>query len=100
MRAATRLLYYFPKEAAQLISDRLAALDVSRTGPPSSQPASRAELEALIKRENKNAVPTVAFIRAVAWCREPAVFAALRSICDRTADEDILQAISPSLGRR
>lgn len=94
--SATRLLFYFPKETVKMICERLAALDVSRTGPPSSQRASPSELEAFIQRETKNGVRTADFVRAVAWCKEPAIVAALKAVRDRTTDPDILQAISLS----
>lgn len=93
VNAATRLLYYFPRETGKLIADRLGALDVTRTGPPSSQPASPSELDAFMKREIKNGVRTAEFVKAVAWCREPPIVAALKSIRERATDADILRTI-------
>lgn len=91
--AAMRLLYYFPRESSELIAERLKKLDVTRTGPPSSQPANDSEMDAWLKREAKNGLRTDDFIKAVAWCREPAITKALNAIRERTTDEDILEAI-------
>lgn len=95
IESATRLLYYFPKETARMISDRVREFDVSRTGPPSSQPANPSELKAYVLRETKNGVRTAAFLKAIAWCNEPMVTVALKTVRERTDDEDILRAIAP-----
>jgi hypothetical protein len=93
VRAATRLLYYFPGETAPMIADRLNKLDVSRTGPPSAQPATPAELKTGIEREVRNGVRTADFVKAVAWCEEPTIVAAMKSIEERAGDPDVREVV-------
>jgi HEAT repeat protein len=82
--AAMRLLYYFPKESASLIAARLRSFDV--------QKAESAD-DRWMKREVKNGVGTVAFIKAVAWCTAPAIQDALADIAKRTNDPKIGTAL-------
>ncbi len=83
IRAALRLLYYFPKEAAPLIADRLKAFDVRD-----------ADGDAWMKREVKNGVRAVDFIKAAAWCREPSIREALADIAKQTDDKQIKALLS------
>src|ERR1700722_283752 len=62
IEAAVRLLYYFPEETAPLVAARLQALDVKA-----------AEGDDWRKRETKNGVNAVDFIKAVSWCKEPRI---------------------------
>ncbi len=95
--AAMRLLYYFPRETASLIADRLKKLNVGRSSQHGSgSPATDSELESYMRREAANGGGTSDFIKAVSWSREPAVRAAIRDIFGRTTDVDILLAALPS----
>jgi hypothetical protein len=78
VEAALRLLYYFPQESAPLIAARLQALDVKA-----------ADGNKWMKREVKNRVRTDDFVKAVSWCKEPAIQKALADIRKRTDDEAI-----------
>jgi hypothetical protein len=78
--AAARLLLYFPEESAELIAGRLDMLDVD-TGANSS----RAQLVA-------NGVIAADFIKAVAWCDEPRIKAALERVVERATDAEIIRA--------
>jgi hypothetical protein len=80
-RAATRLLYYFPKESAKLIAGRLEKLDVGKVDSP-------------IRQMVANGVRTDEFLKAVAWCEEPTVRAAVAGIFERAAQPcDVLAAL-------
>jgi HEAT repeat protein len=81
-QAAMRLLYYFPKETAPMISARLRSFDVRKT----------ADYDAWMKREVKNGVYADHFIQAVSWCKLPAIQEALADIAKRTDDPDIKAA--------
>ncbi len=97
-QAAMRLLYYYPDESAQLISDRLARLDVMKAGPgePSS-PAAGGDVDGWVRREVANGVRTDEFVKAVSWCRQPLVRAAVHDIFERTTDVDVLLAALPGI---
>jgi hypothetical protein len=98
-QAALRLLYYYPKETAALISGRLRSLDVRRTAAHGSgSPATEKELEAYTRREVANRVRTDDFVKAVSWCRESEVRKAIRDIFTKTTDIDILLAALPGIG--
>ncbi len=99
IEAAMRLLFYYPKETAALIADRLAKLDVKRTSRHSNwSPATSQELDAYTRRAVANGVRAEDFLKAVAWCPEPRVRAAVRAVFTRTDDTDILLAALPGLG--
>jgi hypothetical protein len=87
VEAAMRLLYYFPKETAALIGKRVQGLRVDR----------QAELDAWARREAANGIRTDEFIKAVAWCKEPAVRDAVRTVAKRTDDSSIFLATLPAL---
>jgi HEAT repeat protein len=82
-RAAARLLYYFPDETVPLIAARLRSLDVRH---PSSG-------EEWMRRDVKNGVETLDFIRAVAWSRDPRIQQALAHVEKATDDPHIRDAL-------
>jgi len=84
IEAAIRLLYYFPGEAAPLIAARLRSFDVKGT----------VRGDGSMKREVKNGVRTVDFIKAVRWSKEPVIREALADIAKRTDDPDIKDTLS------
>ena len=61
--AALRLLYYFPKDSARLIAQRLRNLDVHPTK----------SVRELIRTMVTNGVRQDEFIRATSWSQEPAI---------------------------
>jgi hypothetical protein len=83
--AATRLLYWYPKESASFIAARLRSFDVT-------DPWAGGE-KSFIQREVRNGVDTAGFIRAVYWSKEAAVRDALRDIGKRTNDRQIIDAL-------
>ncbi|QEL16693.1 hypothetical protein [Limnoglobus roseus] len=86
-QAATRLLYYFPKESARLVADRLDALDVGKGK----------DVDDYMRRAVANRVRTEHFIPAVAWSKEPLVRAALTRVFQRTEDRRIMLAAVPGV---
>jgi hypothetical protein len=82
VQAATRLLFYFPREAAPLIADRLRSFDVQAVGDVG-----------WMNREVKNRVRTTEFIKAVSWCKAPAIEKALADIAKRTNDPAFREAV-------
>jgi len=95
--AAMRLLYYFPKETVPMIIQRLQALRVERTGPGAGSRATDKEMEAWSRREVANSARTDEFVKAISWCKDPAVRRAVRSVFERTGDVDILLAALPGI---
>ncbi len=79
--AATRLLYYFPRESAALIVARLDALDVSAANAAGKS----------------DSVRPVEFVKAVAWSTDPAVRAAVARVFARTDDPDVVLASAPAV---
>jgi hypothetical protein len=88
IKATMRLLYYFPSQSVLMIADRLHRLEVHRIG---------ADRDAFTKRELANGVRTDEFIRAVSWCRQPAIHAESLGIFKRTTDPDLLLASLPAI---
>ena len=88
IHAAMRLLYYFPKEAAPLIADRLRSFDVRATD----------DVDAFIHREVASGCRAGEFIKAVSWCREPAIEQGIKAIFSKTTDVQILLAALPGIG--
>lgn len=82
VRAATRLLYYYPKETARLMADRIDALDVGKGDG----------VDDSMRRAVANRVRAVDFVQAVAWSKEPAVRAALTRLFRRAEDRRIMLA--------
>jgi hypothetical protein len=97
--AAMRLLYYFPKETAPMIAQRLVSLRVERTGPGAGTRHTEKEMKAWTKREVANGVRTDDFVNAVSWSKEPAIKSAVHSIFERTEDVDILIGSLPGIDR-
>jgi hypothetical protein len=87
--AAMRLLYYFPRKSVGMIADRLSQLDVNDYGKDKA---------AWDKQRERNGVDSVDFIKAIAWCKEPAIRDALLDIFKRTTDNNVLLAVLPGLG--
>jgi hypothetical protein len=83
--AASRLLYYFPRETASIVADRLRGLKAN--GPPPDEPA---DIDSWVEREKLNGVVTTDFIRAVSWCKEPAIQSALLNLFERATDMGII----------
>jgi hypothetical protein len=92
-----RLLYYFPEQAAGMIAERLSELDVTGVGPYEAPGMSQRQIEARKRRKAANGVWTPEFLRAVAWCREPAVHKELLGVFRRTTDPYIALAAVPAL---
>jgi hypothetical protein len=99
IEAAMRLLYYYPKETAVLIAERLRKLDVNKTSAR-GEDSLATERELFVRREVANGVRTKEFIKAVSWCREPKVRAAIRAIFTSTDDTDVLLAALPGIEDR
>jgi hypothetical protein len=97
VKAAMRLLYYFPNEATPLIARRLQGLHIERTGPGCGSLNTPKEMEAWERRELTNGVRTEKFVKAVSWCKDSAIRAAVHSIFKRTGDVDILLAALPGI---
>jgi hypothetical protein len=87
--AVTRLLYYFPRESVPKIAERLSKLDVRDV---------KGSHRSWRERETSNGVRTDYFIKAVSWCKEPAIRAALADISRRTTDREIRAALPASDG--
>jgi hypothetical protein len=81
--AALRLLYYFPREAAPLIAQKILSLNF----------ANRGDIAASFAADRAVGVDAASFLEAVAWCREPRVQRAIAEVKARTADRAVLQAI-------
>jgi HEAT repeat protein len=88
IEAAVRLLYYFPKESAPLIAERLKRMDVSRPRDPN---------DSWMLRDVANGLRTIDFLREISWCREPVIRKALFEIFQRTNDVSVTLAVSPSV---
>jgi hypothetical protein len=84
--AALRLLYYFPKEAASLVADRLDKLDVGKDREDS-----------WISRYIANRVRPNSFVESVAWSKDAAVRASLVALFKRADDVDALLAALPAV---
>jgi HEAT repeat protein len=87
--AAMRLLYYFPKESTPLIAERLKRLVVTK---PKSE-----KREDRWQREQANGLYVEDFLKAVAWCKEPAIRSVILDIFRRTDDAKVMAAIVSSL---
>jgi hypothetical protein len=83
--AALRLLFYFPKDAAPLVADRLERLDVGKDR----------EADSSMRRCVANGVRADNFIKSVAWSKDPGVRAALVGVFKRAENtSDLLAALS------
>src|SRR5262249_38276519 len=81
--AAMRLLYYYPRQSVEFVAQRLSQFHVENTGE---------DLKKWAERQAANGVATVAFLKAVAWCKEKAIQEALLAIFQKTTDPQILLA--------
>jgi hypothetical protein len=88
--AALRLLYYFPRESAPLVADRLGKLDVG----------SSENLDTFRRRCVANGLRATYFIKAVAWCKEPPVRDALVGVFKRAEDVESMLAALPAVEDR
>lgn len=91
--AAMRLLYYFPKETAGIIAERIDKLDLSATtrykdGSDSS-----------MKQCVANGVRADEFLEAINWCEEEPIQAALLRAFERAGDVDVVLAAAPAAAR-
>jgi len=86
--AAMRLLYYFPREAGDLVAKRLAQLDVRATGEGITN---------YVQREVSNGVRTKDFIKAVSWSGVPSVRHEVVKIFKKTTDVELLLAALPGV---
>lgn len=82
--AATRLLYYFPKESEKFIAQRLEKLNVGKGD--------------FMLQWVANGVRPEEFIKAVSWCKEPAVRAAVAGVFKRAEDRRDVLAALPAIG--
>jgi hypothetical protein len=89
--AALRLLYYFPQEAAPLIAGRLDKLDVTDALKSNGSSGWMQQCVA-------NRVRADEFVKAVAWCEEPAVRTAVVRLFRRAEDYWALMAALPAIG--
>jgi hypothetical protein len=85
--AALRLLYYFPKETAQLLAARLDKLNVGRDK----------NVDGYMTRCVANGVRAEDFVKALAWSKDPAVLAALVRMFKRAEDDEALLAALPAV---
>jgi hypothetical protein len=85
--AALRLLYYFPKESASLIAQRLDWLDV--VGPDHGL--------ATMHQDVTNGVRGDDFVKAVAWCPEATVRQAVFRVFQRATDVRVILNASPGV---
>jgi HEAT repeat protein len=88
IEAAIRLLYYFPKESAPLIAERLKRMDVRRP---------KQDNDASMMRDVANGAYTTDFLKAMNWCKEPMIRKALFDIFERTNDVQVTLAVLPSV---
>lgn len=84
INAALRLLYYFPKESAVVIAQRLKSFNGVN---------SKIGIDTTMKREVTNGVRADKFIGAVRWSKEPAIQEALAELKKHSDDPNILKAI-------
>jgi HEAT repeat protein len=88
IEAAVRLLYYFPKESAPLIAERLKRLDVARP---------KEERKGWMLREVANGARTTELLKALTWCKEPAIRQALLDLFLRSDDARVTLAVLPAV---
>lgn len=91
--AAMRLLYYYPKESAGFIAQRIDKLDLTPTEPDKD------DLGLYMKQCVANGVRADGFIEAIAWCDEPAILAALSRAFERAGDLSVALATEPAAAK-
>lgn len=87
VEAIVRLLYYYPREMAPLIAERLKRMDVRKRKPD----------EDWRIRQAADGVDMIDFLKAIIWSKEPSVRAAIFDIFERTDDAHIAAAVLPSV---
>ncbi len=92
--AATRLLYYFPGESADLIAGRLRQFRMASTSRADDHP----NVEEFIRQSLGNQVYADHFVKAVASSHLPAIEAALKEIVQRTPNRYLMLAAVPGIG--
>jgi hypothetical protein len=85
--AALRLLFYFDRDASQLVASRLENLEVGKDQ----------NLDSFIRRCVANRVRTVDFVKAVAWCKAPDVRSSLVELFKRAGDIDTMLSALPAV---
>lgn len=95
--AAMRLLFYFPRETAPMLAERVDRLKVKKTGPGSGSLHTDAESRDWMQQTLANVVRTDQFVKAVAWCHEPPIKQALFRLFQRATDIDVILQASPSV---
>ncbi|OWK42336.1 hypothetical protein [Fimbriiglobus ruber] len=87
--AALRLLYYFPEEFAPIIAARLNSFDVGKV---------EEDKESTRQGIANGGVVVDEFVHAAAWCKEPAVRAAVRGIFRRTTNVYVFVEAAEAIG--
>lgn len=98
IEAAMRLLYYFPRQSASMIAEHLRHLKVDGYEPGARSGHTPDDLNAWMRQVAANGVRADQFVKAVAWCQEPAIRDALLGIFQQTTDPDILVGALPGIG--
>ena len=96
--AAMRLLFYFPAESAELIARRLDKLDVTAHRPGSGSMHGPEEVDEDLRQCVANGVRAADFVKAVAWCREPRIKAAVLRIFELPTNPFVVLASMRSVG--
>jgi hypothetical protein len=95
--AAMRLLFYFPLETAPMIAERIDRLQAKKTGPGSGSLHTDAEMRDWMQQTLANGVRADEFVKAVAWCHEPAIKQALFRLFQRATEIDVVLHASLSV---
>jgi hypothetical protein len=88
-QAAMRMLYYFPRETSGMLAERLARLNVQKSGN---------DITNYIAREVTNGVRAEEFIKALAWSDQPLIRREVLNIFKRTTDIKLLLGALPVVG--
>jgi hypothetical protein len=91
--AALRLLYYYTNIGVPLVVRRLDGLDVGRILTYREISSKPKLFSGVNDRDITNGVNAVDLIKAVAWCKDSQIRAALKRILDRSNDEQIISAV-------
>ncbi|MGC4045251.1 MAG: hypothetical protein QM758_15775 [Armatimonas sp.] len=95
--ATMLLLYYFPRQIAPIIAQRIKSMLVYYSGLNHRESDSEVRFAWLEKQERVNGVRTKDFIETVRWCREPEIRAALLYLFQKSNDSEILLALLPAI---
>jgi hypothetical protein len=80
--AAMRLLYYYPRQGADAVLERLSKLDARPNETPS-------------ERLKRHGISAAGFVRSIAWTSDPTIQAAVRKLSDEWRDPDMTEAAMP-----